>query len=144
MDDPGARIVLWVITLPALFLHWREMEPSVTFRPVPAVVVGSAMSHVYLRGRSTGHTYYTPWIFYRYEVGGTVYMGKQDRRTDLFRSPSTALHAAMAIPKGTTVRAWYNPVHPDEAVLNREPNFVFLLPWTLGLVVMWIVALRKR
>ena len=144
IDDPGARIVLWVITLPALFLSWRELEPMLTFRPADAVVVGGATSRVLLSGRHSSHYYYTPWIFYRYEVGGTPHMGKQDRRTDLFSSPSRALQVALSIPKGTRVRAWYNPLQPDEAVLSREPNFMFLLPWTLGLAFMWFYALRRR
>jgi hypothetical protein len=143
MDDPGARIILWVITLPLLFLIWRELEPMVTFRPVDAVVVGGATSKVLLSGRRTSHYYYTPWTFYRYEVDGTAYMGKQDRRTDLFRSRSAALQTALSIPKGTRVRAWYNPLQPDEAVLSREPNFMFLLPWILGCTVMWLFALRR-
>ncbi len=114
-----------------------------TFRPVDAVVVGSATSRVRLSGRRTSHPYYTPWIFYRYEVHGATYMGKQDQRTEWFRSPATALRVATSIPKGTRVRAWYNPLQPDEAVLNRKPNFMFLLPWTLGLGFMWLFALRR-
>ena len=86
----------------------------------------------------------TPWIFYRYEVDGTTHMGKQDRRTDLFRSRSMALHTATSMQKGTKVRAWYNPLQPDEAVLSRAPNFMFLLPWTLGLALVWLVALRQQ
>ena len=143
MDDPGARIILWVITLPVLFLCWRELEPMVTFRPVDAVVVGSATSRVLLSGRHSAHYYYTPWIFYRYEVDGTAYMGKQNRRTELFRSPLVALQTATSIPKGTKVRAWYNPLQPDEAVLSREPNLMFLLPWTLGCALMWLLSMRR-
>lgn len=144
IDDTGARIILWVVTLPALFLCWREVEPMVTFRPVDAVVQGGATSRVLLHGRYSAHYYYTPWIFYRYEVGGTAYMGKQDRRTDLFRSLNGAAQTATSIPKGTRVRAWYNPLQPEEAVLSREPNFLILLPWILGCAVMWLVALRAR
>ena len=143
MDDPGARIILWVITLPVLFLCWHELEPMVTFRPVDAVVAGGATSKVLLIGRRTVHYHYTPWIFYRYEVDGTAYMGKQNRRTDLFGSRSVAGQTATSIPKGTKVRAWYNPLQPDEAVLSREPNLMFLLPGILGCAVMWLVALRR-
>ena len=144
MDNTGARIILWVITLPVLFLHWYELEPMVTFRPVDAVVVGAATSRVRLSGRYSSHNYYTPWTFYRYEVNGSPYMGKQDRRIDLFRSPSMALQTATSIPKGTKVRAWYNPLRPEEAVLFREPSLFFLLPWTLGLAFMWLLALRQQ
>jgi uncharacterized protein DUF3592 len=142
-DDTGVRIILWVITLPAVFLCWRELEPMLTFRPVDAVVVGGATSRVRLSVKRSRNDYYTPWIFYRYEVNGATYMGKQDRRTDLFRSPSAALQTATSIPKGTAVRAWYNPLRPDEAVLSREPNLMFLWPWILGCTALWFFALRR-
>ena len=35
-------------------------------------------------------------------------------------------------------------LQPDEAVLSREPNLMFLLPWTLGCAAMWLVALRRQ
>lgn len=143
VDDTGVRIILWAITLPVLFICWRELEPMVTFRPVDAVVVGGSTSRVLLSVRRNPHDYYTPWIFYRYEVDGATYMGKQDRRTDLFSSPSAALETATSIPKGTAVRAWYNPLRPDEAVLSREPNLMFLVPWVFGCTAVWLFALRR-
>jgi hypothetical protein len=142
-DSPGVRIILWAITLPVLLLHWYELEPMVTFRPVDAVVVGASTSRVRLSGQYSSDYYYTPWTFYRYEVNGSRYMGKQDRRVDLFGSPSLALQTATSIQKGIKVRAWYNPLRPDEAVLYREPNLMHLLPWTLGIACLWLIALRS-
>ena len=96
-----------------------------------------------LTGRYGTIPRYQSEIFYRYEVAGRAYMGSRYRRTDLESSPSVALRHADASARGNKVRAWYNPLRPDEAVLAREPNTPVLVLTCLVLLTAWLGASRK-
>jgi hypothetical protein len=141
--DPTVRVFLGVLTLGALFVFWYEFEPILTFHPVNAVVVGSDVAKVRLTGRRSSHDEYQSEIFYRYEVAGTPYMGRKYSRIDLEASPSFALMRARAYGRGNTIRAWYNPLQPSEAVVSREPNVKVLGLMCLFLLTSWLGSSRR-
>jgi hypothetical protein len=143
LHDTGVRILLGVFTGAALLACAYMLEPLVTFRPVEAVVVGAGgVGHVELRGRrSTSYDAYQSDIFYRYEVAGVPYMGRQYRRADLEGSALIARLRSESFSGGVHVHAWYNPLHPDEAVLNRAPS-VNVMIWTIVIAGLpWFAAL---
>jgi hypothetical protein len=142
--DPATLIVLALVTIPGLFFIWHEVEPSVTFRPVRAVVVGADLAHVRLQGRYGSSTYSSPEVFYRYVVAGVPYMGRKYRRTDLDLTDMTAEETVREFSGGGVVQAWYNPHRPDEAVLTRTPNIPLFVFTTLMLVAIWAGAYTLR
>jgi len=135
--DPATLIVLAVLTIPGLLFIWHEVEPSVTFRPVQAVVVGADLAHVRLQGRYGSSTYSSPEVFYRYTVAGVPYMGRKYQRTDLSITDLTAEETVREFSSGGAVQAWYNPLRPDEAVLTRTPNIPLLAFTVLLLLAVW-------
>ena len=143
VEDTGVRILFGVFVFAALCLLWHEMEPTLTFRPVDAEVVGSSVARVQLSVRRHPHSYYQPEIFYRYEVAGVPRMGSRYSRTSLFRGAAGAQMVANSIAPGSKVRAWYNPLRPDEAVLSRTPNATLLLFTWGGLMFLFLFSLRR-
>jgi hypothetical protein len=69
-------------------------------------------------------------VRYRYEVGGRGFTGE---RISFESGPSPNRGLAEAIVQryapGSTVRVFYDPAHPERAVL--EPGGTKLLPWLL-------------
>ena len=121
------------------------MEPLLTFRPVDARVVGADVAHLKLDGwRSSTFDAYQSEIFYRYEVAGVPYMGRRYRRADLEPSLPIARLRAQAVTARGRVQAWYNPFHPDEAVLSRSPNVELLILTGFLMAVPWLAALALR
>ena len=141
--DPTVRVFLGLITLSALFVIWYELEPMLTFRPVDASVVGSDVAHVKLSLKSETYEEYQSEVFYRYEIAGTRYMGRNYSRLDLNDSPTLAELRAGANRPGSAVQAWYNPLRPEEAVLSREPDERVLALTSLLLLTCWLASSRK-
>ena len=142
--DPGTLILLAVLTIPGLLFIWHEVEPSLTFRPVQAVVVGADLAHVRLRGRYGSSTYSSPEVFYRYVVAGVPYMGRKYQRTDLSFTDLPAEELVRELSAGGAVQAWYNPLRPDEAVLSRMPNVPLFVFTILLLIAIWARAYTLR
>ena len=143
IEDTGVRILFGVFLVAALCLLWHEMEPALTFRPVDAEVVGSSVAKVRLSTRHSTHNYYQPEVFYRYEVAGVPRMGNRYSRTSLFSGDAGAQMVAHSFASGGKVRAWYNPLHPDEAVLSRRPNTTLLLFAWGGLIFLFLCSLQR-
>jgi hypothetical protein len=145
LRDPSTLVLLGVFTLAAVLVVGYTVEPLLTFRPVDAEVVGAGVAPLKLAGhRARTFDAYQSDIFYRYEVAGVPYMGKQFRRADLESSPLMARLHAEAFTAGGHVQAWYNPSHPDEAVLSRSPNVQLLGLTGFLLAVPWLAALSLR
>jgi len=144
LHDTSVQILLGIFTLAAALVFGYVLEPLVTFRPIDAEVVGAGVAKLSLKGwkSNTIRTYQSD-IFFRYEVAGVPYMGRQYRRADLESSPRMAQLRGQSFTAHRRVRAWYNPFHPDEAVLTRTPSWSVLvwtvliagLPWFAAFVV---------
>ena len=142
--DPATLIVLAVVTIPGLFFLWHEVEPSLTFRPVRAVVVGTDLAHDRLRGNHGSMTALVPEVIYRYVVTGVPYMGRKYQRTDLSFTDLPAESSRTSSSAGGAVQAWYNPLRPDEAVLSRMPNVPLFVFTILLLIAIWARAYTLR
>jgi Protein of unknown function (DUF3592) len=139
--DPTVKIFLGLVTLGALLVFWYEFEPMLIFRPVDAVVTGSAVGRLVLDVEHP-HAEYQSDVFFQYQVAGMRYMGRKYTRLEL-TSTSLAEAHARAFHRGTVVRAWYNPLKPDEAVLSREPDVPMLVFTFLGLIICWLCSARR-
>lgn len=118
------RAVGWLLALVGIFLVWREVEPLVLFQPADGVVLSSGIveSKLYLgKGRRRRHV--AERIFYRYELGRERFISFQYRRTNLFGSRSRAIAVASRYARHDSVRVWYNPLNPADAVISRKPEW---------------------
>jgi hypothetical protein len=139
--DPTVKIFLGLVTFGALFVCWYEFEPMLAFRPVDAVVAGSDVATMVLDIKHP-HREYQADVFLRYEVAGARYMGRKYSRLEL-GSRSLAESHARAFQRGAVVRAWYNPLRPDEAVLSLEPDVPMLVSAFMALVICWLGCSRR-
>jgi hypothetical protein len=140
----ATRISIALLALGALFVLWHELEPLLTFRPVDAVVASVGVRRLATYSRFSGRGHYEPEILYRYQVAGQTYMGRHYRRSLLSASLGVARQHASAFVAGGTVRAWYNPLRPSEAVLSRAPNTQLLLCAFFTPLLGWYSARRRR
>jgi hypothetical protein len=98
---------------------------------------------VYSHTRSVQH--YETLLWYEYYVGNQRFLGNNYRtggNVTLFRDVAEA--AARRYPKGQTVKVYYNPMNPGEALL--EPGTWwgnYVLP-VLGLIVLAAAWLAKK
>jgi hypothetical protein len=99
--------------------YWRE---RVIFRPAEALILESEVRD----GPGRGLNYYAH-VRYRYEVDGVEHVADRYRRLD-WSSSSTGGPQSIVDrhPPGSRQTAWYDPAHPDQAVLSRELNIVLL------------------
>lgn len=67
-------------------------------------------------------TWHTPVVEYDYEVLGTKYHGKRTAfgATTNYATEAKAREALAAFPNGQAVAVYYNPLKPDEAVLEQK------------------------
>jgi len=146
--DPAVQILLGVVTIASLYAFWYQFEPLLTFRPVHARVIGTAVAPVTLQSGMRVHrrhvTRYEPEIFFKYDVGAAHYLGARFRRTNLEFSDAAAQQRASAYPAGSTVQAWYNPLAPGEAVLSRSPNLEALWFPTFLIALFWFCAYTTK
>jgi hypothetical protein len=131
---PVARIVTSALLLLATFLMWRELEPTLYFRPVEGTVLAASFERVRIR-----RTRYVPVIYYRYEVDNQKYLGRNYRRTNVPFSRWTVGSFASRFVAGARVQVWYNPRNPGDSVLSRSMHPGVLLIFGLSsAITLWV------
>ena len=131
-----------------LFRTMRALDyPETT-----GTILSSEVTHH--RG-SKGGTTYGVAIHYRYEVGGGVREGDRYRYSG-FTATSDSTWAYDAVrqnPAGASVKVYFNPANPDDAVLARGITggdifiFLFLTPFNMVMVGLWampVSALARK
>ena len=117
----GAVFALFgVIALaPILIIPLQKTAAAKSWNTVQATVVSSKVkSHT-----SDDSTTYSPYIAYRYEVGGEEYLG--DQYTFMGGSSSGRGSKAEIVhqyPKGHTFNIYVNPDNPTESVIKRDAS----------------------
>jgi len=104
---------------PILLTPLQKTNAAKTWDAVTATVVSSKVkSH-----RGDDSTTYSPYIGYRYEVGGEEFMGDQ---YTFMGGSSSGRDSKTAIirqyPKGHEFKVYVNPNDPTESVINREAS----------------------
>ena len=99
------------------------------------------------RGRN--REYFTPVIWYRYSVAGRVYTGDRIWITPSSTNSEKDAHEFIAkMVASTPLPVWYDPDHPDRAVLSKAyDSWTLVCPLTaaafLILFATGIIALQK-
>ncbi len=106
---------------------YRVVDAKLRFLPVAAEVTASRIETS--RG-SKGGTNYKPVVEYKYAVGGREY--RSDRYEFMAMSSSSGQGSAERVvakcPAGAKITAYYDPAHPESAVMVREfPDMLFFM-----------------
>ena len=130
--DPRLALLAAVLLVMATAVGWHELEPLVSFRPAPAVVLSAGIATqeripgtrgpvVNLLGAGTGDP--LAEVDFRYEVDGQRYFGSQVSRVE---PPAAGATTLAAYVPGAALTVWFNPWRPCEAVLSRTPHSAML------------------
>ncbi len=117
----GAVFALFgsIALVPMLIIPLQKTNAAKTWASVPATVVSSKVkSHA-----SDDSTTYSPYIAYRYEVGGEEYLG--DQYSFMGGSGSgrdSKVQIVRQYPKGRTIGIYVNPGDPTESVIKRDAS----------------------
>jgi hypothetical protein len=129
----------------------RDYRTLGRYEPTTCAVVSSrAVSSTtsgWIGRRTFRHEYAHPEVTFRYDVGGRTYTRSGYDNYDGSQSDASVLVAYAA---GARVACWYDPAHPDQAVVERSFSWVYyasgLIPLALTIIPgnFLLVALRRR
>ena len=98
----------------------------------PCVVLASEVR----QSTRKGHSKYRPSVSFRYQVDGASHQSSEYALTDLTSSdPARARAVVAALAPGTNTTCYVDPRDPDEAVLVREIDDIWL-PLGLGILLL--------
>jgi hypothetical protein len=111
-----------------VFLHFQRVGPAraaANWPPAPGVMLAAAVREP----APGGPTKYQPLVHYRYNVGGRDLEGVQLRLADTATPDRNKAYADIApYPPGTPLQVRYNPLRPEESVLElTAPKSPYLL-----------------
>jgi hypothetical protein len=94
-------------------------------------------------------TTFDPYIVYEYQVHNKMYRA---HRISIFKtSNSNSCEMQRVVdqyPKGLSVKCYYNPDHPERAVLDKSINpmglFLHFTPFFFGSFGLWIIILAYK
>ena len=155
LSDDARRRVRWLDALRIIFsgagvgliifglFTMRETSRSRGWVSVDGRVITSSVTEY----RGKGGTTYRPFVMYSYAIGPVRFMSNRIA----FHAVSSSDRRAAAMlaagyPVGRTVRVFYDPQEPDQAVLDRGSN-----PWlpilaggAFSMLAVWMRILRRR
>ena len=144
--DPRLALLASGLLVMATAVGWHELEPLISFRPAPAVVLSAGIATqeripgtqgpaVNRLGAGTRDP--LAEVDFRYEVDGRRYFGSQVSRVE---PPAAGASTLAAYRPGTALTVWFNPWRPTEAVLSRTPHGP-MLGTVAGLALIAILVL---
>ena len=121
----GAVILLFVLGMLALWVVRSNKRPQAVrsaaddWLAVNALILSSAL---YWRHQPGGGSYQEAVIVYQYQVNEQTYQSRTVRageKAQLVRAPGEERARVDNYPAGSKVTAFYNPLNPAEAVLEK-------------------------
>lgn len=124
-----------------LVLSWkRKRKEAITNRWLPAqgIVLSSEVKE-YRSSGTQGATQitYAPLVRYQYTCNGHTYPGIRIALSAGNHSRLKAEQIAARYPVGQTITAYYDPLHPEEAVLEKDYSHTHTLKMA-GLILLAI------
>lgn len=141
-----------------LVLAWqlkRKEDISKTWQPSPGVILTSEIrEHNNVDPADKNKTVITPIVRYQYTCAGKSFSGYRISLNSIEYSKATAQQIVNRYSPGSSVTVYYDPLHPEEAILERNQragNILFsagLVLFALGIgsccisvLVYWIAKL---
>lgn len=127
-----------------VFLHFRKVGPTraaANWPPAPGVMLAAAVREP----AAGGPAQYQPLVHYRYHVGGRDLEGVQLRLADSATFDRNKAYADIApYPPGTPVQVRYNPLRPEESVLElsaAKSPFLLIAGGLMAAIVLGVGAI---
>ena len=151
----GVLLLLPLLLLPLIVLWFagrgvlEEHSRLERYRSVPAVVLGTTIEQLPGKAAHRGPTF-VPRVVYRYVVDGRVYLGQQVSPREVGGTEGWARRHAGEYHGGQHVSAYYDPVAPERAFLDRRgmpaltATFFLPAPILAFAVVMAATARARR
>lgn len=107
-----------------VILAWqKKRRESVTgsWLPTQGVILSSTVKeHRAVDGADPDRVVYTPLVRYQYTLGSRTYTGMRITFSPVRYTRQKADQAANRYPPSTPVTIYYDPLHPEEAVLEQH------------------------
>ena len=151
----GVLLLLPLLLLPLIVLWFagrgvlEEHSRLERYRSVPAVVLGTTIEQLPGKAAHRGPTF-VPRVVYRYVVDGRVYLGQQVSPREVGGTEGWARRHAAEYHAGQHLSAYYDPVAPERAFLDRRgmpaltATFFLPAPILAFAVVMAATARARR
>ena len=152
--DPFSTIIMVLVGLVFalvgfgfIYLWYRDVRKARASRSWPVTTGRVLTSKVEsqkgrMKGSTTTLTVYNPLVVYEYTVNEVRYQSQQIGVGDSFKAGERedAKHKIAPYPVGASVQVFYDPTHPQQAVLEHNVNSGVGLV-VLGGLILVIVAL---
>lgn len=113
----------------------RKEEISGTWQPTPGIILTSELKeHNAVDPDQRNKTVYTPMVRYQYACAGNSYTGYRITFNSIEYSQEKAQQIVSRFSPGSSVTVFFDPLHPKEAVLERNTRRHNLL-FSTGLVL---------
>jgi len=121
-----------------LVLAWkrkRREDITKTWQPAPGIILTSEVKeHKAINPVQNNNVVFTPMVRYQYSCVGKSYTGHRITFNFVEYSQEKAQQMLSRFIPGTAVTVFYDPLHPEEAVLERNSRGFNLL-YSTGLVL---------
>ena len=128
---------VYFITLGNEARNWPAVEGEVISTRIFIDISIATTTGITESQRERERRYY-PSVTYQWSVDGRVYTGSRYRLSDTyekFKTRAAAVVAASRFKTGAPVRVYYDPAHPDQAVLETAVSAGVHVPLWLGLLI---------
>ena len=125
-----------------IVLGWnivQDAQASAAWPGVPGMVRESSVDSA---TDSDGHTTYAPQVRFTYAINGRPYEGHTIHFGETsYSSPTAAQAAANRYPQGQPVTVYFDPAHPEKAVLETGMNVGSYLVLAVGVLFLGMALL---
>ncbi|NLF50087.1 MAG: DUF3592 domain-containing protein [Leptolinea sp.] len=122
-----------------LVLSWqRKRKETITSQwlPTQGIILSSELKEYRASGTtSNGESTFAPLVRYQYTCNGRTYGGIRITFSSVNYSRGKAEQISNRYSPGDAITVYYDPLHPEEAVLEKETNITNSLRMT-GLVLL--------
>ncbi len=121
-----------------VILAWqkkRRESVTGTWLPTQGVILSSSVKeHRAVDGGNPDRVVYSPLVRYQYTLGSRTYTGMRVTFTPVQYTRQKAEQSVNRFPPSTPVTVYYDPLHPEEAILEQHSTDHQTL-FTLGIVL---------
>jgi hypothetical protein len=106
-----------------VILAWKKKRREAvtgTWLPTQGVILSSTVKEHRAVNGVTEKAVYSPVVRYQYTLGSRTYTGMRITFTPIQYTRQKADQAANRYPPSTAVTIFYDPLHPEEAVLEQH------------------------
>jgi hypothetical protein len=109
-----------------IILSWQRKRKEIitgSWLPTQGVILSSEVKeHRAVKAANNDQTMFTPMVHYQYTLGSRTFSGLRITFNPVEYSRKKAEQVVNRYPPSTQVTIYYDPLHPEEAVLERHVN----------------------